>query len=55
LFASTLVKYPRFIGLSITLAVQGFHFRKVYEKIKDIKVDDALLIRQRKVLKGEGN
>ena len=53
LFFSTLLKYPRFIGLAISLAVQGFHFRKVYEKIKDIKIDDALLARQMKVLKGE--
>ena len=54
LFLSTLVKYPRRLGLAITLAIQGFHFRKVYKKIKDLKVDDALLARQVKVLKGEG-
>ena len=53
LFLSTLVKYPRLIGLSIGLAAQGFHFRKVYEKIKDTKVDDATLARQRKVLNEE--
>ena len=53
LVLSTLLKYPRFLGLSITLAVQGFHFRKVYEKIKDIRVDDAILARQLKVLRGE--
>jgi hypothetical protein len=34
-------------------AIQGFHFRKVYEKIKQIKVDDDLLARQRKVLNRE--
>jgi len=54
LFLSTLIKYPRHLGLAITLAIQGFHFRKVYEKIRDIKVDDALLARQAKVLRGEG-
>ncbi len=53
LFLSTLVKYPRRFGLAISLAVQGFHFRKVYEKIKQIEVDEALLARQRKVLNGE--
>jgi len=54
LFLSTLIKYPRHLGLAITLAIQGFHFRKVYEKIRDIKVDDAILARQAKVLRGEG-
>ena len=49
---STLLKYPRLLGLSITLAAQGFHFRKVYEKISKIQVDDALLDRQLKVLDG---
>ncbi|UCD54363.1 MAG: DUF4070 domain-containing protein, partial [Dehalococcoidia bacterium] len=53
LFLSTLVKYPRRFGLAISLAVQGFHFRKVYEKIKDTKVDEALLAKQRQVLNGE--
>ena len=53
LVLSTLLKYPRFFSLSITLAVQGFHFRKVYEKVKQIKVDNALLVRQLEVLKGE--
>ncbi|MCK5434222.1 MAG: DUF4070 domain-containing protein, partial [Dehalococcoidales bacterium] len=54
LVISTLVKYPRRLSLAITLAAQGFHFRKVYEKIKDMKVDDALLALQVKILKGEG-
>ena len=49
---STLLKHPRFLGLSITLAAQGFHFRKVYEKVKKMQVDDALLDRQTKVLAG---
>ena len=54
LVLSTLVKYPRRLSLAITLAAQGFHFRKVYEKIRDMKVDNALLALQVKVLKGEG-
>jgi len=54
LVISTLVKYPRRLSLAITLAAQGFHFRKVYEKIKDMKIDDALLAKQVEVLKGEG-
>jgi hypothetical protein len=52
LLFSTLLKYPRFLGLSITLAAQGFHFRKVCEKVSKIQVDDALLDRQLKVLDG---
>jgi len=33
LFVSTLLKHPRSFPLSITFAIQGFHFRKVAEKI----------------------
>jgi radical SAM superfamily enzyme YgiQ (UPF0313 family) len=50
---STLRKYPKFIGIALTLAAQGFHFRKVYEKVKQIKVDDSLLKRQLKILNGK--
>ena len=50
---ATLRKYPRYIGIALPLAAQGFHFRKVYEKVKQIKVDDSLLERQLKVLNGE--
>jgi radical SAM superfamily enzyme YgiQ (UPF0313 family) len=50
LILSTLLKYPRLIGLTITLAVQGFHFRKVYDKIKQIQVDEAMLARERKAI-----
>lgn len=53
LFFGTLWKRPRLLGLTISLAAQGFHFRKVYESIKDIKVDDALLTRQQEVLGNE--
>jgi len=53
LIFSSLLKYPRQIGLCITLAIQGFHFRKVYEKVREIQVDNALLARQQKILAGE--
>lgn len=48
----SLLKYPRQIGLCVTLAVQGFHFRKVYEKVREIRIDNALLVQQRQVLEG---
>lgn len=54
LFISTLVKYPRRLSLAITLAAQGFHFRKIYENLRDIKIDDALTSRQLKGLKEKG-
>ena len=50
---ATLRKYPRYIGIALTLAAQGFHFRKVYEKVKKIKVDDSIVKRQLKVLNGK--
>jgi len=50
LVLSTMLKYPKFFSIVITLAVQGFHFRKVYEKVKDVKVDDAIIARQLEVL-----
>ena len=53
LILSTLIKYPRLLGLSITLAAQGFHFRKVYEKVSKIQVDNVLLARQLKVMEGK--
>ena len=52
LIFSSLLKYPRQIGLCITLAIQGFHFRKVYEKVREIRISDALLARQKQVLEG---
>ena len=54
LFFSTLRKYPRNIGISISMAVQGLHFRRIYQNIKEIKIDDALLARQTKVLNESG-
>ena len=53
LIFSSLSKYPRFAGLVITMAVQGFHLRKICEKVREIQVDDALLVRQQKLLNGE--
>ncbi len=52
LIFTTLLKYPRLLGLSITLAAQGFHFRKVYEKVSKIQIDDTMLARQLEVLDG---
>jgi hypothetical protein len=53
LLFSTLRKYPRLIGLSISLAVQGLHFRRVYQKIGNIKMDESLLLKQTKALDEE--
>jgi len=33
LLFSTLLSNPRFLPLSISFAIQGFHFRKVAEKV----------------------
>jgi len=41
LFASTLLKRPRSFPLSISLAVYGFHFRKIAEKLTSIPVEDT--------------
>jgi len=49
----SILKYPRLIGLSLTLAGQGLHFRKVSEKLSKIQIEDTLLIRQQKILNGE--
>lgn len=46
----SLLKYPRRVGLCVTLAIQGFHFRKVCDKVKEIRIDDALLAWQKQVL-----
>ncbi len=50
---ATLRKYPRNIGIALTLAAQGLHFRKVYEKVRKIKVDDSIVERQLKILNGK--
>jgi len=40
LLASTLLKHPRSFALSVTFAIQAFHFRKVNEKFSNIPVKD---------------
>jgi len=42
LFASTLFKHPRAFPLSITLAVYGFHFRKVIKEYVNTPVEETL-------------
>ena len=41
LFISTLVKRPRFFPLSISLAVNGFHFRKIIAKFSSTPIRDT--------------
>ena len=41
-FISTLLKYPRCFPLSMSLAVYGFHFRKVVSKYISLPADDIL-------------
>ncbi len=41
LFASTLLKNPKAFSLSIGLAIVGFHFRKVAEKIQRAPIKDT--------------
>ncbi len=50
LVLTTLLRYPRLVGLAITLAAQGFHFRKTYERIKDVQIDESLLLRRKESL-----
>jgi len=50
LIFSTLIRYPRLLGLSVTLAAQGFHFRKVNEKISKITVDEILVAKQMELM-----
>lgn len=42
LFISTLFKYPRNFSLSMTLAVYGYHFRKVVEKYIRTPIENSL-------------
>jgi len=42
LFVSTLLKRPRVFPLSISLAVYGFHFRKVFEKYINTPTEDIV-------------
>ncbi len=45
---STLLRYPRFFPLSMSLAVYGFHFRKVVEKYISLPSKDILDLGQLK-------
>jgi len=44
--ASTLLRQPRFLPLSMTLAVYGFHFRKMIEKYINLPIKDILDLSQ---------
>jgi len=44
LFLSTLFKHPRKFPLSVTLAVYGYHFRKVLEKYIMTPIEDILRV-----------
>ena len=48
LFAWTLLKKPKSFPLSITFAIQGFHFRKVAEKIHVPPIEDIQELEQAK-------
>lgn len=41
LFASTLLKNPKVFPLSIAFAIEGFHFRKVVEKIQRVPIKQS--------------
>ena len=41
-FGSTLLRHPRFFPLSMSLAVYGFHFRKVIEQYINLPIEDIL-------------
>ena len=41
-FVSTLLRHPRSFPLSMSLAVYGFHFRKVIEKYISLPIEDIL-------------
>ena len=42
LLISTMFRHPRAFGMSVTFAIQGFHFRKVSEKFKNMPVNNIL-------------
>lgn len=42
LFISTLLQYPRFLPLSVSIAIYGFHFRKVVEKYVSRPIEDTM-------------
>jgi len=45
-FVSTLLRHPRSFPLSMSLAVYGFHFRKVVEKYISLPIEDILDLEQ---------
>lgn len=50
---TTLRHYPKYMGIVIQLAIQGFHLRKVAEKVSQVEIEGRLLDRQAKVLNSE--
>jgi len=46
LLASSLLKYPRSVPLSMSLAVYGFHFRKIAEKYISQPIEDTPVLGQ---------
>ncbi len=42
LLASTLLRHPQSFALTVSFAIQAFHFRKVFEKFSNIPVKDIL-------------
>ena len=55
LLTSTLLRHPRSFPLSVTFAVQGFHFRKVAEKSSNTPVKNMLKPGQLDTLTSEKN
>jgi hypothetical protein len=49
LFVWTLLRKPKCFTLSITLAIQGFHFRKVAEKIRVPSIRDMHDLQRAKI------
>lgn len=50
LLLSTLLRHPRSFSLAVTFAIQGFHFRKIFEKFRDTPVSEMVSFRQMKSL-----
>ena len=48
LIASTLLRYPRSFPLSMSLAVYGFHFRKIAEKLSSTPIGNTPVLGQSK-------
>ncbi|MFC1993087.1 B12-binding domain-containing radical SAM protein [Chloroflexota bacterium] len=52
LMISTLLRHPKSFSLSVMFAIQGFHFRKVFEKFYNTPIGDILQLGQTATLKG---